>query len=98
MQLHLYGGEKLVLTVDDAVQYIKVNGTDNIFGISDEKVAYFAGLKKFNKDTTKAEELLTRNITLFEYYYEKGELEVDKLDQATKDKLKQKLPDVKVKK
>ncbi len=98
MQLHLYGGEKLDLTVDDAVQYIKVNGTDNIFGISDEKVAYFAGLKKFNKDTVKAEELLTRNITLFEYYYEKGELEVDKLDQATKDKLEQKLPNVKEKK
>ena len=97
MQLHLYGGEKLVLTVDDAVQYIKVNGTDNIFGISDEKVAYFAGLKKLNKDTTKAEELLTKDITLIEYYYEKGELELDKLDHATRDKLKQKLPDVKVK-
>ncbi len=98
MQLQLYNDTKLDLTVNDAIQYIKDNGTGKIFGISDEKVAYFAGLKKFNKDTAKAEELLTRDVTLFEYYYEKGELELDKLDQATKDALKAKLPDVKEKK
>lgn len=77
-----YIGKDKVVTQEEAIKYIDGSDLSEVFGFSGtedwvQKLAYYAGEKKFGKATEEVKALVADTKSLTDYYYEKGKLTTD---------------------
>lgn len=78
----LKNGENFKADQAQAVQYVTDNDMAGVFGFSGgedwvQKLAYYAGEKKFGKSNAEIKNLVTDKKSLTDYYYEKGKITQD---------------------